>query len=198
MGALLDVLGALMVGTILLLMILSFQMQLRETADRTIYAAHMMTHVQTACKELNSIIALCGVNLPMDSVVVIIADSTKMAFRTYWDYKNNVMTQDANTLSFKLKDSATYVGRELEIIQSASPIYDLGAIFWLDQLKFYYYDINGNFLGNVVTGNTRKDIFSLDIGMTFSRQYPYIASPPLKTKVQLKCYLMNRFLRYSN
>lgn len=198
MGALLDVLGSIMVGTLLILMMITFQMQLRETAERTIYAASMMSHEQTACKELNGIVALAGVNFPIDSVVVITATPTSMAFRTFWDYQNNVMTDVANTISFTLKNNTTYVGRELELLQSASPVYDLGGILWLEDLKFYYYGINNNYLGQTVTGNTRKDIYSIEIGMTFKRDADMSNAVPLRTKVLLKCYMMNRYLRHSN
>lgn len=198
MGAILDVLGALMIGTMLLLMMISFQMQLRETADRTVYASYMMTHEQTACRELNGLIALAGVNMPIDSVAVILATPTKMAFRTFWDYQNNVMTDVANTISFTLHASTTDVGRELAILQSASPVYDLGAILWLEDLQFYYYDINNTLLGQTVTGDTRKNIYSVDVGMTFKRDAPNSNTTPLRTKVQLRCYMMNRYLRYSN
>lgn len=197
MGVLLDLLGALMIATLLMLMMISFQFQLQDTANRTIFAAQMMTHEQTACKELNNLIALAGVNLPIDSIAVTLADSNRMAFRTYWDYSNNVLTLNANTISFTLKNNTTDFGRELDILQSSSPVYDLGSILWLEDLSFYYYDINGYGLGNVVVGDTRKEIFSVDVNMTFRRDPPTINTTPLRTKVQLRCYLMNRYLRYT-
>ncbi len=195
MGVLLDLLGALMIATLLMLMMISFQFQLQDTANRTIFAAQMMTHEQTACKELNNLIALAGVNLPIDSIAVTVADSNRMAFRTYWDYSNNLLTLNANTISFTLKN-ATDFGRELDILQSSSPVYDLGSILWLEDLSFYYYDINGYGLGNVVVGDTRAQIFSVDVNMTFRRDPPIINTTPLRTKVQLRCYLMNRYLRF--
>lgn len=198
MGAILDVLGALMIGTMLLLMMMSFQMQLRETADRTIYASYMMSHEQVACKELNGLIALAGVNIPIDELAVTEASPTRMAFQTYWDYQNNVMTTTANTISFTLNANATDVGRELNILQSASPVYNLGAILWLEDLQFYYYDIDNTYLGQTVTGNARLNIYSVDVGMTFKRDAPNSHTTPLRTKVQLRCYMMNRYLRYSN
>jgi hypothetical protein len=196
MTVIIDVLGALMIATLLLLMMITFQMQLRETADRTIFAAQMMTHELRACRELNNLIALAGVNIPYDSVAVILADSTKMAFRTYWDYQNNVMTSTANTISLTLDTLATDVGKELSILQSASPVYDLGSIFWLEHLNFNYFDIDGGTLGQIVTGDTRKQIYSVDINMTFKRDPPLIQTIPLRVRIQLRCYLMNRYLRH--
>jgi hypothetical protein len=197
MTVLIDLLGALMVATLLMLMMITFQFQFRDTADRTVFAAQMMTHEQRACKELNNIIALVGVNIPIDSVAVTVADSNRLEFRTFWDYKNNVMTNVANTLSLTLSNSVTDVGKELSILQSASPVYDLGSILWLEDLSFKYYDINDNELGNVVTGDTRKNIFSIDVNMTFKRDPPSINTTPLRVKVQQRCYMMNRYLRYA-
>jgi hypothetical protein len=196
MAVLIDLLGALMIATLLLLMMISFQFQFQNTADRTIFAAQMMTHEQRACRELNNLIALAGVNLPTDSVAVTVADSTRMAFRTYWDYMNNAMTTTANTLSLTLSPSTTDVGKELAILQSASPVYNLGSILWLEHLSFRYYDLAGNSLGQVVTGAARRNIYSIDVNMTFKRDPPVIQTTPLRVKIQLRCYLMNRYLRY--
>lgn len=198
MTVLLDLLGALMIATLLLLMMISFQFQFQNTADRTIFAAQMMNHTLRACSELNNLVALGGVNFPMDSVVVIVADSTRMQFRTYWDYQNNVMTGSANTLSLTLSSTTTDVGRELAILQSASPVYDLGSIFWIEDLRFVYYDMDGNSLGQVVTGEARRGIFSVDVNMTFRRDPPMIQTTPLRVRMQLRCYMMNRYLRYDS
>jgi hypothetical protein len=197
MSVLIDLLGALMIATLLLLMMMTFQMQFQQTADRTIFAAQMMSHEQHACRELNNLIALAGVNYPGDSIVVIIADSTHMQFRTYWDYMNNAMTTTANTLSLTLNPSTTDVGRELAILQAASPVYNLGSILWLENLSFRYYDIAGANLGTVVTGANRLNIYSIDVNMTFKREPPMIQTTPLRVKVQLRCFLMNRYLRHS-
>jgi hypothetical protein len=196
MAVLIDLLGALMIATLLLLMMMTFQMQFQQTADRTIFAAQMMTHEQRACRELNGLIALAGVNFSRDSTVVIVADSTRMQFRTYWDYMNNVMTSTANTLTLTLNPSTTDVGRELSIWQAATPVYNLGSILWLENLKFQYYDVTGASLGYRVTGAALKNIYSIDVDMTFKRDPPMIQTTPLRVKVQLRCYLMNRYLRY--
>lgn len=197
MTVLIDLLGALMIATLLMLMMITFQFQFRDTADRTVFAAQMMTHEQRACRELNNIIALVGVNLPIDSVAVTVADSNRLEFRTFWDYKNNVMTNVANTLSLTLSNSTTDVGRELSILQSASPVYDLGSILWLEDLSFRYFNINDSLMGKVVTGDARKNIYSIDVNMTFKRDPPSINTTPLRVKVQQRCYMMNRYLRYA-
>ncbi len=197
MTVIIDLLGALMVATLLMLMVITFQLQFRDTADRTIFAAQMMSHEQRACKELNNIIALVGVNYPIDSLVVIQADSTRLQFRTFWDYQGNMMTNTANTLSLTLSNSTTDVGRELDILQSASPVYDLGSILWLEELRFRYYDINDSLMGSVVTGSDLGRIYFIDVNMTFKRDPPDITTTPLRVKVQQRCYLMNRYLRHS-
>jgi hypothetical protein len=201
MSVLIDILGSLMIATLLLLMMITFQMQLQETADRTIFAAQMMTHVQKACKELNNIIGLASVNIPFEDVAVITAHRDSMRFLTYWDYKNNLMTNTVNTISITLapEDSLSDFGRDfgiIQIVQTPSPVYDLGSILWLEDLRFEYFDINGNSLGETVTGDTRKNIFSVDIKMTFKRDPPMIQSTPLRVRVQLRSHLMNRYLRY--
>lgn len=198
MTVLIDALGALMIATLLLLMMVTFQMQFQETADRTIFAAQMMTHEQRACRELNNLIALAGVDLPSDSLAVIVADSSRLVFRSYWDYSNNIKTTVGNSIDLKLRNSTTDVGRELDILQSSSPVYDLGSIFWLEDLRFTYYDMSGTSLGNSVTGANRLNIYSIDVNMTFMREPPMIQTEPLRVRIQQRCYLMNRYLRYEH
>ncbi len=200
MSVLIDLLGALMIATMLLLMMITFQLQLRDTADRTIFAAQMMTHVQRACHDLNGIIALAGIKMPTDSVTVVTADSTVFAFRTFWDFTDNCMTLNANTLSMELEADSTSMyaptGFKLNIIQSA-PILELQSILWLENLSFSYYDINNVFLGKQIPdAETRKKIYSVDVNMTFRRDPPDIRAVPLRTRVQLRCHLMNRYLTY--
>jgi hypothetical protein len=197
MNVLIDLLGALMIATLLLLMMITFQMQLRDTADRTIFAAQMMKHEQNVCKELNNIIALVGVGYSKNDIVVTTATSTHLAFHTFWDYKNNVKTSVANTIDLSLDTLQTDVGKSLNILQSASPVYDLGSILWLDDLSFVYYDTLGVSLGSNVTGDTRRNIYSMDIKMTLKRNAPMANATALRTKVQLRCYMMNRYLRYA-
>jgi len=197
MTVLIDLLGALMIATLLMLMMITFQFQFRDTADRTIFAAQMMTHEQRACKELNNIIALVGVGYTKNSIVVQTADPTHLVFLTYWDYKNNVKTNVANSIDLSLDTLETDVGQTLNILQSASPVYDLGSILWLKDLSFTYYDTTGVALGNNVTGDARRNIYSIDVNMTFERKAPMINKAALQTKVQLRCYMMNRYLRYA-
>jgi hypothetical protein len=200
MGILLDLLGALMIATLLLLMMISFQFQLRDTADRTIFAAQMMNHEQRASQELNHLIALAGINMPTNASVatdltVMIADPTNFKFRTYWDFKNNVMTGVVNTIDLKLSTTETDVGRELTILQSSSPVYDLGSILWLENLQFTYYDITGAVVAAPMTTAKLNSIMSVDVGMTFKRYAPTVGKTPLRTSVQVRVYFMNRYLK---
>lgn len=196
MNILIDLLGALMVATLLLLMMITFQLQLRDTADRTIFAAQMMTHVQRACQELNGLIAMAGVQIPLDEVAVTVAAPAEMQFDTHWDYYNNQYVPELKTVKLALNPSPTAVGYELDITQG-TPIEELANILWIEDLSYFYYDIEDNPLGSEVLGSDRTKIYSVDVNMTFKRDAPTINTTPLRTRIQLRCYLMNRYLQYA-
>lgn len=197
MNVLLDLLGALMIATLLLLMMITFQLQLRETADRTIFAALMMDHVQASCRELNNILALAGVGYRKEDVVITTAQPTQLIYNTYWDYQGNVKTSVSNTIDLSLDSLETAVGKRLLIEQSSNPVYSLDAIFYLEDLRFVYYNTAGASLGASVTGDTRKDIYSVDVNMTFKRKAPVVNTTDIRTRIQLRCHLMNRYLHFT-
>lgn len=209
MGIIIDLLGALMIATMLLLMMITFQLQFRDTADRTIFAAQMMTHVHQSCKELNSLIAMAGINLPhstqvsQDSLVVTIARPNKLSFRTWWDFRDSVMTAGPNSVTIEVGPSSP-VGKQLNIVQANNPLYEFRPILWIDEILFKYYDIDGVLLtdaqlngANAATNITnRKRIASIDVNITFKRIPPRVTDvQPLQTLIQMRCYLMNRHLK---
>jgi hypothetical protein len=196
MGTLIDLLGALMVASLLMLMMISFQFQLQDTANRTLFAAQMLTHVQLACADLNRLLAFAGTNMNPDSTMVQ-AETGKLTFRTYWDFKNNVLTTSPRSIQLSLMP-APAVGKQLKIVQSGAPVYDMGNILWLDDLAFAYYRNDGTQVTTLPASTTdKKQIRSVDVKMTFRRDPPKINTTPLITKMQLKVYFMNAFLRQS-
>lgn len=209
MSVIIDLLGALMIATMLLLMMITFQLQLRDTADRTIFAAQMMTHVQHSCIELNSLIAMAGINMPhstqdsQDSLVVTIARPNKLSFRTWWDFSDSVMTAGPNSVTIEVGPSSP-VGKQLNIIQANNPIYEFRPILWIEDILFIYYDIDGGVLTDAYLNNNnestnitnRKKIASINVNLTFKRIPPRVTDvKPLETKIQMRCYLMNRHLK---
>jgi hypothetical protein len=194
MNVILDLIGAGMVALLLLLMMLSFQFQLTDTAQRAIYTSQMLTHQQMACNDLNRIIALAGIGMPEDSVVVFQALEGKLSFRTCWDFKNDSLTVTPKTIQLSLNPTATGVGKQLHIVQSGTPVFDMGYIFWLEDLKFNYYRSSN--VAVAYTNTVATDIIRyVDVLMVF-RRAPYTVNPvDLRTKVVLRCYLMNCYLR---
>lgn len=187
MSALLDVLSAMIVGGMVLLMIFNFQYQLTDTAQSVIYIADMMDHMQEAATRLNNLISLAGIGyLPANMVTV--ADSIRLEYKTKWDYRADAISGTEHRIVIQIANTPTDFGRALQVTQDGSPINDLGYIFWIDRLRFRYFDINGQLT------TTPSAVRSVDMWLTFRRSAPTQRLQPLRTKIQMRCYLMNAYL----
>ncbi len=193
MSIILDLLGALIIATLLLLMMISFQFQLQDIANRTIFSAQMLSHEQRACNDLNRIIALVGIGVAPDSTVTQ-ADAHAATFRTRWNYLTNTLLVAPSTLQLSL-GSTTGVGKQLLLSQGGTTLNDLGYILWIEDMTFAYYDSHDDPVTLPTTADTRMTIRSMDIGVTFRRDAPSASVTPLRTRVQLKVYFMNCYLQ---
>jgi hypothetical protein len=192
MGLLMDLLGALMIATLLMLMMISFQFQLRDTANRTMYTSQMLVHEQSACSELNKLVGLVGIGVAPDSTVAA-ASASSVTFLTRWSYITNAMLLAPVTLQLTL-ETATGSGKMIRIVQGGTVTYELGRILWVEDLSFKYYDNAGTEVTTLNAANIQT-IRSVDINITFMRNAPKVNTTPLRTKVQLRIYFMNCYLQ---
>lgn len=187
MSTMIDVLGAMVIGSMLILAMFTFQYQLTDTANSVIYMEGMVEHMQVAYKQINSLISLAGIGiLPANTVVV--ADSNRMEFRTKWNYQTKSIGFTDNRLELSLSNVQTQLGKALTVRQNGTLMNDLGYIFWVDNLRIKYYDIDGH----VTT--TPANVRSAELWLTFRHNAPSQGGQTLHTKIQMRCYLMNTYL----
>jgi len=187
MGVLLDVLGAMVIGGMLLIMIFNFQYQLTDTAQSVMFIADMMDHMQEAATRLNNIISMGGIGF-QPSAMVTVADSNLVEFRTQWDYRANAISAIEHRVTLSIASTQTPFGKALRVTQDGGEVNNLGFIFWIDALKFRYFDINGSLT------TTPSQVRSVDLWLTFRRNAQTLHREPLRTKIQMRCYLMNAYL----
>ncbi|HPS40045.1 MAG TPA: hypothetical protein PL124_11565 [Candidatus Cloacimonadota bacterium] len=188
MSTLIDVLGAMVIGSMLMLMMITFQYQLRDTADAAIYMTGMVEEMQKASSKLNSIIALAGVGYTPTTTVAI-ADTNRLKFYTKWDYQNDRISSNPHTLEIKLATTATSLGRSLMITQDGVLLNDLGYLLWVDGLRFIYYTKT-----NTLT-TAPAQVRSAELWLTFRHNAPKAGQKPLRTRLQQRCYFMNSYLQ---
>jgi hypothetical protein len=199
MGVILDVLGAVAVGGLVLIMLITFQYQLQETAERQMYAATMASHMEKASTRLNYVIGLAGLGIENPKEAVVRADEDVFVFRSYWDFQGDVMgptSGDPNYLSISLHPSNGALGNAIEIRQGDDENIDddpvlenMGYIFWVDELRFQYFDQDGNETADMPV------IRATNVMMTFRRPGPVAGSRDLTNRLQLKCFLTNTYLQ---
>jgi hypothetical protein len=188
MNIILDILGSVIIGAMLLLMLISFQYKMRESADRYLYMKDMIDHTDKAAEKLNKVIALAGVGFT-PAATVSYATTDSLVFNTYWNYETNSLQLDPLTISIKLNTFPSPVGKALVISQNGIPLNDFGYIFWVDDLDFKYYDR----LDALTT--TAANVRSAELWLSFTRSAPVSGTATLKNRIQVKCFFMNAYMR---
>lgn len=188
MSFILDIIGSVIIGGMLILMMITFQYQMQEAADRAMFMKDMIDHMDVAATKLNSVIALAGVGFA-PNVAVVHATADSLVFQTYWDYQNDQLGLTPCTLSLKLANVPSPYGKALTIRQNGIPLNDLGYIFWVDGLKFKYYTKTDA----LTTDKTL--VRSAEMWLSFFRNPPIMGSEVLRTRLQVKCFFMNAYMR---
>ncbi len=191
MGVLLDVLGSVIIGATLLLMMITFTLQVQETAARIYYTSSMIDHMDNAARNINHIFAMAGVGVPSDSICVA-ANSSSITFRTYWDCEGDTLSNDLHEIEITLADLGYADGKVIEIWQDGSVIMPLGHIQYIEGIDMNYFDFDDN------ATTTPADIMSAEILLTFRRDSPWRSDQPLRSNLQLKCFFMNAYLQKGN
>jgi hypothetical protein len=191
MNILIDLIGAAIIGSVLILMMITFQFQLYETSDRLLYTMNMTDHMEMTATRLNNIIALAGAGIdPGDTVVH--ADEDSLVFMTYWDFLTETKDESPNKLSIKLAAAPNPFGTQVLIAQNDEVLQDLGNIFWVNELKFRYYDIDDNLT------TEEDDVMAAELRVSFFRDAPRGGSRDIQTKLQFKCFFMNAYMQVGN
>jgi hypothetical protein len=188
MSVMLDVIGSVIIGAILIVMIMTFQLQLQETAGRIYYTSSMIDHMDNAASNVNHIFSMAGVGVPSDSICVA-ANSSSITFRTYWDCAGDSLSNVKHLIDLSLADYGHDSGSVLEIRQDGNLIMPLGNILYIESMHLNYYDQNGAATSNL------KDIMCAEVLLTFRRDSPWRPAQPLRSNIQLKCYFMNAYLQ---
>lgn len=188
MSIIIDLIGAAIIGSMLVLMLITFQYSMHEAADRALYTMNMVDHMDMCASRFNFVIALAGVGLA-PNVAVTHATQDSLVFRSYWNYVQDQITASPVTISIKLASAPNPFGTAVELRQDGVPLGDLSPLFWINQLKFRYYTKN-----DVLTTD-KTLVRSAEVRLSFFRNPPRAGGRPITTKLQFKCYFMNAYMR---
>ncbi|MDP2173538.1 MAG: hypothetical protein Q8M98_00305 [Candidatus Cloacimonadaceae bacterium] len=188
MSFFIDIIGSFIIGGMLLMMMITFQYQMQESADRAMYMKEMVDHMDQAAVKLNSVIALAGIGYPVtESVIHATADS--LVFRTYWNYQTDQLALIPVTLSIKLSPVPSPYGYAAVIRQDGVPLNDFGYLFWIDGLTLRYFDRND------IATTTAANVRSAEVRLFFFRTAPRHGSKVIRNRLQVKCFFMNAYMR---
>ena len=191
MNIIIDLIGAAIIASVLILMMVTFQYQLLETSDRMLYTMNMTDHMEKTATRLNNIIALAEIGIEPEEIVKH-ARENELVFRTYWNFLTDTKDADEHTLSIKLADAPNPFGTQVLIAQDDVILQDLGNIFWVNELNFRYYDIDDKLTDD------EEDIMAAELRISFFRDAPRGSSRDIETKLQFKCFFMNAYMQTGN
>lgn len=188
MSVIIDLLGSAVVAGVLILMMITFQTQLRDTAQRALYAANMLDHMDNACTTINQTIAMAGVGMEVDSAFVT-TESSRLIFRSYWDCQLNKLTDGIHSVLIKLAPNGTQWGKNMVIMQDGVNLNNTGYIFYISDVNFVYYNKDG-----AVT-TTPREVRSVEARLTFRQSSPTGRGGDVISRILIKCYVMNSYLK---
>lgn len=188
MTIILDLIGAAIIASMLILMMITFQYSMHEAADRALYTMNMVDHMDLCATKFNKVIALAGVGYT-PATAVLHATQDSLVFRSYWNYMQDSLSITPVTLSIKLADYPNPYGTAVELRQDGELLSDLSPLFWINQLKFRYYNKNDA----LTTDKTQ--VRAAEVRLSFFRNPPRAGGRPITTKLQFKCYFMNAYMR---
>lgn len=188
MSFIIDLIGAALIASMLVMMMITFQFSMQEASERALYTMNMVDHMDQTATRLNNVIALAGVGFsPTTSITQASVDS--LVFRTYWNFQTDQLGTTPVTLSIKLATVPSPYGTAVIIAQNGVPLQNLGYLFWINELKFRYYTKT-----DVLT-TTASLARSAEIRISFFRNPPRSGGKPIITKLQFKCYFMNTYMQ---
>ena len=201
MSVLLDIIGSIIIGGMLLIMLFTFSTQLTETAQRAIYTSTMIDYMDQAGTKINALVALAGIGIEENDVVVT-ADSDRLVFKTMWSYDNDVLTEAIHTIDITVvEEGMNDLGNVITIRQDdellsnpayvsyidtyvdANKVKYYGYILYVESMKFKYFDKDNNELTFPLNENAKKDVRSAGIELGFKRDSVGLVSRPLRTSV---------------
>ncbi len=188
MNVIIDLIGASIIASMLVLMMMTFQFQMYEATDRTLFTMNMIDHMDMCAAKFNNVIALSGIGFDPDEAVIH-ATPDSLVFNTYWNFQTDQIQTYPVTLTIRLASVPNPYGTAVVILQDGVPLDDLGYLFWINQLKFRYYTKN-----DVLT-TTASQVRSAEVRINFFRQAPRMGGKPIVAKLQFKCYFMNAYMR---
>lgn len=188
MSIIIDLLGSAVIAGLLILMLITFQTQLRDTAQRALFTANMLDHMDQACTKINQTIALAGVGMEVDSTIVT-AESSRLIFRTYWDYQQNKLSDTIHSVLIKVATTGNQWGKNLVIMQDGVNMNDTNHILYISAVGFVYYDKD-----DIVTTDVRN-VRSVEALLTFRQATPSGRGSDVVSLIQIKCFLMNSYLK---
>ncbi|MGC9362780.1 MAG: hypothetical protein ACP5F3_07620, partial [Candidatus Syntrophosphaera sp.] len=171
----------------------------------------MTEHIEESTKQLNYVVGMAGLGIPDPDTSFVVTDEDNFMFKTLWDHEQYQIGEVGNlypqNVSLALYDSGSADYPKVMQIRSSPPaitdhstlyynsvtdhveiLEPYGFIFWVDDLHFKYYDIDGG------ETTTPADVRAVELWLTFRRDPPRLGGRDLTNRVQLKCYLMNPYM----
>ena len=194
----LDIIGSIIIGGSLLLMMMTFQLQMQESSSRIYYTGSMIEHIDNVADNLNHVFSMVGIGFNIDDTVCQEAKEDRIKFKTYWNYGTDSLDDEEHIIEIKLNDSGDDFGRVLNVLQDGEVLHPLGHLMFIEDMRLKYFNKNDAlipFSGSSVASANLKGIMSAEVLLTFRRDSPWRPEQPLRTNLQLKCFFMNRYLQ---
>ena len=178
MQAIIDVIGALAIGGLVLITMLTTLFNVQFTSHDIARSVLLYDNVQKACEMLHSTLATVAIDMPLDSIFVT-TTANRFSFYSKWNINNDQLDTGIHQYTVYLDDTSTDLGSELILTQDGTPTQNLSSILWLSSLQFAYLDAADNPTAN------QSLIRTIRVDMQFSRTASNMDRNDLNTNISL-------------
>jgi hypothetical protein len=184
MQAIIDVIGALAIGGLILITMLTTLFNVQFTSHDIARSVLLYDNVQKSCELFHSVLATVALNMPVDSVFIR-TEATRFTFYSKWNILHDRLDTFPHQYDIFLEHRDSESGSLLRCRQNGNETNFLDMIMWLDELHFTYLDGSDN-----VT-NSPFLIKNIQVDLSFRRTASAMDRNDLNTNITLWSYLKN-------
>jgi hypothetical protein len=143
MQALIDVIGALAIGGLILITMLTTLFNVQFSSHDIARSVLLYDNVQKSCELFHSVLSTVALDMPIDSVFVR-KETHRLTFFSKWNILQERLDTAAHQYDIFLEPQDSEFGSLLRLEQNGAETNFLNMIMWLDELNFTYLDLSDN------------------------------------------------------
>lgn len=139
MQAIIDVIGALAIGGLVLITMLTTLFNVQFTSHDIARSVLLYDNVQKTCEMMHGVLAIVAIDMPVDSVFITMS-TDEFSFYSKWNILADQLDSSTHIYRIYQDTTLTEFGAELILTQDGNDTQLLSHLLWVRDLEFVYLD----------------------------------------------------------